>query len=268
MQAISVFDKTAIWSSNAALESLFKFALNTSWDIAIDVDVLGNTVILVDRNDTCETIANDVNGYTHNFRDANTRIANDMEGDLASHHRIVSYKLGGRTIIVRAACDGYFTSTAGLNQKGPEANIVLEGNSNTAKRIHAPGRKYSKSGALFSEVYQTTIGGREVPQSSTFKLKTHSVHTKLHKDNALRNLWITQTPNLIVARHDLGGRFKKSRIRVENWTAKIKQWERENAVVIGLFDQVLEHIVKHANEAQGRPLQVFRTGDGSLDFVV
>ena len=112
--------------------------------------------------------------------------------------------------------------------------------------------------------------GPGVPQSKIFDLKTRSVRTEFTMDEVLPRLWLTRTPNFILAQHQRGV-FLSEDISVRNVEAEVEAWEREHGGELKVFRGVLRKlmdVVSGLGEGTGgggrKVVGVWRVGDGEL----
>ncbi|EKG10224.1 hypothetical protein MPH_12674 [Macrophomina phaseolina MS6] len=214
-----------IFACASTLGNLLRFVRRVDKPFRFTVEVVGNTVFFVRReNDPRETIQG-VRGYGHTFPEAYTTWEEEAEGS-QSHQRLVKYDFAGLACVVRFEGDGYLKHLDPDPQPGPG---ILAGPS-SATRL------------------QVQSGGRVVPQAAVFDLKTRSAK-RMDQDvlgEEMARLWVAQIPNFVLAFHERG---TFNTIRVHNVRKEVQQWERENE---GTLRQLAALIRQIASIGKGR----------------
>lgn len=105
------------------------------------------------------------------------------------------------------------------------------------------------------------IAGHAVPQGAIFDLKTRSAHRDVDIDEFLPRLWVNQTPNFVIARHDSG---KFQNIQKKDIRAAVRDWEQKNAGMLGRLHTVLSRLIKMTEQADCSRIQVTREMSGPL----
>ncbi|KAJ5855569.1 geranylgeranyl pyrophosphate synthetase [Penicillium soppii] len=185
----------------------------------IQVDMTAETAIF-SRKDTAtsEFIGSDeFRGFGHEFEKAYT--INQVK-ESTGHHRIISYRLGGLSFLVRHETDGYVrdskSSVMDAELTGDNLADILNSLSLTPETtsIDEPS---SKSKLTIKRE------GRTVSRESTLEIKTRVFHKSLKLTEVAAQLWISQTPKLVRAYHRRGI-FPTP--KVEDVTAALKVWEK------------------------------------------
>lgn len=233
--------------------NLLRFARSDPKPFRFNVEVIGNTVFFVRReNDPRETIEG-VRGYGHTFPEAYTTWEKEVQGS-ESHQRICQYDFGDFKCLVRFECDGYLperpqdikkpsTST----QPEPSVNELLS----RFNKIHT-----SQHLSDTSDKLTIKSRGSPVAQHAVFDLKTRSGRYKkeIDMDDIYPQLWVKRIPNFIIAYHNGAGTFKD--IRVENVEGGMQEWEKRNKENIRRFETLLSIITETAKQNEGTLLEV------------
>ncbi|KAI0851148.1 hypothetical protein F5Y00DRAFT_251801 [Daldinia vernicosa] len=209
-------------------------------EFTINIEVNKNTAIFSrDETATHEIIGpNEFRGFGHEFEKACT--TNKIVGS-TGHHRIISYRFGGLSIIVRHETDGYVDTKAGSSSsstskaKSPvDLTSVLESLSLSPTNSNA-GTSIKGSKLVVQQ------DGQAVPLNSTLEIKTRVSHKPLEIREVAPQLWVSQTPRLVRAYHQRGV-FQVP--KVEDVTAQIKRWEQDNQRHLTKLAALIRKIVK------------------------
>ncbi|KAI0192978.1 hypothetical protein EV127DRAFT_452443 [Xylaria flabelliformis] len=155
---------------------------------------------------------------------------NQIEGS-TGHHRIVSYNFGGMSFIVRHEADG--------------CSFDIEAN----QADEHPGTLASNSAStdLYSTSSRLTIRreGRTVPVDRTLAIKTRALCEEFSSDDAIPQLWISQTPNLVRA-HLL------RQPDIKNMTKEIQTWQKKNRGDLKRLAALIRKIISVAKSCGNR----------------
>ena len=221
------------------------------------VEVVGRTVFFVRRENSPTELIPDVKGFGHTFPEAYTTWEPDVKKS-ESHQRVMRYAFGGLNCLVRFEADGYHKD---LVLGGSEFGCAPE-----------PGQTDQLDDMLVSALENSTMatypsahdksltviqGGKQVPQSAIFDLKTRSIRKKDQDTlgEELPRLWVAQITNFILAYH-VSGLFEE--IQTRNVRDEVDDWERENEDTLRRFAILLRKIVAFAQGRRDRKLEVRR----------
>lgn len=266
MEADPKFDaaSTDLFACGSTLGSLLRFARGINKAFRFNVEVVGETVFFIRKENDPKEVIKNVRGFGHTFPEAYTTWEHSVAGS-ETHQRIIRYKFGGLYCLVRFESDGYIREAPAVNDTAPAKTAVNQDNLVQAFQ-----------GAAISQPRNTTIskpdavklkhGGSAVPQQSIFDLKTRSGKDKKDIDMSDIHpaLWIKQIPNFIVAYHDGRGLFKD--IQVQNVKKDVQAWARENRDGIRRFATLLDKIVDLARSNAGKFLEVCCSGKDRLEI--
>ncbi|GME65997.1 Geranylgeranyl pyrophosphate synthetase [Neofusicoccum parvum] len=195
-----------IFACGSTLGNLLRFVRKMDKPFRFTVEVVGNTVFFVRRENSPTEVIPGVRGYGHTFPEAYTTWEENTKGS-QSHQRLVKYNFSGLNCIVRSESDGY------LKDLDPDPSA------HETSSLHPASPMETR--------LELQAGGRLVPQEALFDLKTRSVKRK-DRDvlgEEVGRLWVSQTPNFILAYHDRG---LFDDIVVQNIRKDIDKWEAEN----------------------------------------
>ena len=185
----------------------------------IQVETTGRTAIFCrDETATHEVIGpNKFRGFGHEFEKAYTT---PQIKSSTGHHRIISYRLGGLSLLVRHETDGCVS----------DLKPGVKNHESTGDNLANVLKSLSLSSDTMNETSvqsKLTIKreGQVIPRESTLEIKTRVSHRPLELSEVVPQLWVSQTPKLVRAYHKRG---KFSTPKVEDITAAVKQWEQSH----------------------------------------
>ena len=256
--------ETDIIACGSSMGNLLRFARGSDKEFRILVEAVGDTVFFLRRERSpFETIPG-VYGYGHSFPEAYTTWTTEVRGS-ESHQRILGYEFAGMKALVRFEGDGFLPElvpghgdkptklnsspfpTFSRSRSGSATSLIpgaeeelLESMANTAVSAISPPSTTEHVDALAIEK-----GGRRIPQSAVFDLKTRSIKKKDVDTLAeeLPRLWVAQIPNFMLAHHE-SGIF--SSVQIIDAISDIKTWEEENQETLVEFAALLKKLVAFA----------------------
>ncbi|OQE08830.1 hypothetical protein PENVUL_c008G05434 [Penicillium vulpinum] len=246
---------------SSTMGNLLRFALGQNKSFRILVEVLGQTVFFVRRENSPTEKIPDVRGYGHTFPEAYTTWSARVGGS-KSHQRVMQYEFAGMQCLVRFEPDGFLpdlvpdTEETEEDPVSPKDSIDPEGALASLEEA-----TISDDISIITEVsskqLETTKQGRRVPQCAIFDLKTRSQNRKDLNvlEEELPRFWVSQTQNFILALHG-SGRFRD--IRVQDVGDEVKQWEEAQQAGLGKFASLLQMIVAFARSVENGKLEIER----------
>ena len=252
----------------STLGNLLRFADSVERSFRFNVEVIGNTVFLVRKENSPTELIPDVYGYGHTFPEAYTSWDADVIGSV-SHQRLITYDFGGLKCLVRFESDGYLKDKAVSESDRP---TVATGSATQSGDAHVLSLLQATETISVSEVatardadLKINLAGREIPQSAVFDLKTRAAHkeTSMNMDEVYRCLWISQTPNFIIAYHNWG-QFNK--ISVQDVQLDIEDWEERHRGLVHRFHRTLKQLIDIAKHSGCRKVEVRCIGAGPLEI--
>lgn len=254
-----------VFACSSTLGNLLRFVRKVDKHFRMLVEVIGDTVFFVRRENSPTELIPDVKGFGHAFPDAYTTWEADVKRS-ESHQRVMRYSFGGLDCLVRFEADGYhkeFVSEESEFKQAPEPS-----KSDDLDNMLASALKQSTIFAHSSkdDTSLTVIqGGQHIPQSAIFDLKTRSIRKKDQDilGEELPRLWVAQITNFILAYH-VSGVFEE--IQIRNIRHEIDQWERENEDTLRRFAVLLRKIVAFARGRKDRKIEVRRRAVDVLEL--
>jgi hypothetical protein len=229
----------------------------------IRVEVKNNTAILCrTETQTVEVIArNQFRGFGHEFEKAYTTCALPNS---TGHHRIISYKFGDLSFLVRHETDGYVKSPTQADQitrddSSPADNSGLSGLLGTLNL--GPSTATSSTAASPATESKLTVieTGHVIPLADTIEIKTRVSHKPFKFSEVAVQLWASQTPKLVRAHHTRGV-FKDP--PVDDVTPSIQSWQKAHQDDLKKLAALIQTIRDAVKECGGRAVLHF---DGVMD---
>ncbi|KAF2770186.1 hypothetical protein EJ03DRAFT_373803 [Teratosphaeria nubilosa] len=207
------FSHVELITDRHPLSQLLNFARGKRTAFAFYAEVIGERVIFTRKSEqTQERIeANEYKGYRKGFEEQHLRFQVDVRGS-SSHHRIVSYKLGGISILLRYAADAC---------PGPRRISITTGTKTSFDNLKVIQR------------------GDIVPQSDTAEISTRSYTTGMndyiYDEQKVPSLWLAQTFTFILAisasaRYsetvaERRSTFPTENTKIRDSAADVRKWE-------------------------------------------
>jgi hypothetical protein len=236
---------------------LLRFARNVDTDkpFRFLVEVVGETVFFIRRENSPKEVIADLHGYGHSFPEANTTWDADLQGS-DTHQRIIRYHLGHLNTIIRFEADGYLAEEVpGKQTKASSANREVDEDFLVSALA---GNTISTYAPKDSDSLKVTRGQGSVPQSAVFDLKTRSIKKK-HYDTTvsdqLPRLWIRQIPFFVLAYHDYG-LFRSEEVTVRNIKSDTARWESDHEGDVRKLIGLIKKIADFVKATPGRKLEV------------
>ncbi|KAK3636843.1 hypothetical protein LTR56_013954 [Elasticomyces elasticus] len=230
-----------IFACGSTLGSLLLFVRRVDKPFRFVIEVIGNTVFFIRRENTADERIVDCRGYGHAFPEAYTEWQQGVKGS-ASHQRLIQYDFAGLKCVLRSEGDGYLEDLAGLCE-GDNVPVTLP---------EMPGLTMQH-------------GGHRIPQQAIFDLKTRTIKRKDEDilDSELPRLYIRQIPNFVLAFHERG-RFDI--ISVRNIQADLKAWEARSQAELNLLGELMHKLVGIVKATPGMKCEVRYRDVGLLEF--
>ncbi|KAF2809135.1 uncharacterized protein BDZ99DRAFT_488863 [Mytilinidion resinicola] len=231
----------------------------------IHVEVTNNTAILCrEETKTDEYIGpNEFRGYGHSFeKNCTSRKVSGSTG----HHRIISYRFGGLTFMIRHETDGYVGVAGTQLSPQPPANQAPElddlssilGSLSLSPESSTPGKS-----SLVGPKLVTRKEGQVVSLPSTLEIKTRVAHRPLAFEDVVSQLWVSQTPKLVRAYHNRGV-FAVP--KVEDVAVQVKTWEDQNQKDLRMLAGLIGKIREMVKESGGRATLRYNAIGDKLGF--
>lgn len=249
-------ERVDIVACGSTMGNLLRFVRGEDRPFRMLVEVVGDAVHLIRRENSPKETILGVRGYGHTFPEANTTWDTSVRGS-ASHQRILRYDFGGLSCVVRHEGDGYLRDKMETLPSDPKRRVGVQGDSVEALTALLDDNKMSQRAPVRESQLQIQSGGFEVPQSAVFDLKTRSCLRKGRDflGEELSRMWVAQIPNFILAYHNRG---VFNDVEVMDVSAKIKDWERTMNRELSLLAALLHRIIDLARSSENGRLELNR----------
>jgi hypothetical protein len=203
----------------------------------IQVEITAQTAIFSrEETATYEVIGpGEFRGFGHEFEKAYT--INQVK-DSTGHYRIISYRLGGLSFLVRHETDGCVedlkSSVKDDESTGDKLANILASLSLTPETPPMDEPSVESKLTIKRE-------GRIASRESTLEIKTRVFHKPLELTEVAAQLWVSQTPYLVRAYHQRG-RFLTP--KVEDVTDAMKDWEKTHQDAITKLVALIKCILR------------------------
>jgi hypothetical protein len=257
---------TDLFACGSTLGNLLRFARGVDKAFRFNIEVVGETVFFIRKENDPREVIKDVRGFGHTFPEAYTTWEHSVKGS-ETHQRIIRYEFGGLGCLVRFESDGYIQEAPAANNTAPTKTAASQDDLLQALQDAAISQP-SHTTTSKPDAVEIKHGGSAVPQQSIFDLKTRSGRHKREIDmsDVHPALWIKQIPNFIVAYHDGAGLFEDIQVRdVKN---DVQAWARDNKDGIRRFATLLGEIVAIARKNASKLLEVYCPGSHRLEIRV
>ncbi|EUC41435.1 hypothetical protein COCMIDRAFT_8863 [Bipolaris oryzae ATCC 44560] len=249
-------DDIDIFACGSTLGNLLRFARGVDKPFRFNLQVINRTVFLVRKENDPKELIEGVRGYGHTFPEAYTTWEDDVKNSI-SHQRIICYKFGGLTHLLRFESDGYILDLLPEDTTPPPRSGPNEdNNNNTNAKNEDKEKNASPEKHLIHSLQALTIQAPTIipststipPHTTLFDLKTRSAKNfkKIDMTDILPQLWLKRIPNFITAYHDGHGLFTD--ISVRNVEPDVQDWAVENSTGIEKFAVLLRELVRIARE--------------------
>ena len=252
----------------STLGNLLRFSRSIEKDFRFDVELIGNTLFLIRKENTPTELIPDVHGYGHTFPEAYTAWDSCVKGSV-SHQRIVKYSFGELSCLVRFESDGYLKDLAdpaekALLRSAPLTEDLGDDDKLTSLMGAAETVRIGEGIPVSTNVrLETQPEGRRICQNAVFDLKTRSAKREIDMEEVLPRLWVSQTSHFVIGYHKSGlfDDIRKKEVRCE-----IDDWEARNADSLGRLKALIQQMRTIAKSSSSNKLEVVRSGVESLEI--
>lgn len=254
MQAQSELPSVDVFGCGSTFGNLLRCARSQPKPFRFDLDVIGDTVFMVRREESPTEMITDLQGYGHTFPEAYTSWDANVRNS-TSHQRIVSYAFGGMQFFVRSETDAYLkdsrTGPTSLKEDQKEASI-----DNVLDTLGINARQPVDGAAVTIQKQGTSI-----PQDDIFDIKTRASYKEYNMEEILPRLWLNQTPNFLLAYHEFG-LFTKP--KVKSVRDSVLKWQEDNSNDLARFHALVKRIVDAVRDSDGQQFEISWDGQGDL----
>ncbi|KAM0452072.1 hypothetical protein ACHAPV_009696 [Trichoderma viride] len=221
------------------IRKLLRFVQGSSSDnFEIQVEIAGSKTAVFTRVEIkTKDIIRDFRGFGHNFEKAYTKGIPGSTG----HHRIVHYLFGGMKCLIRHETDGYIDSKVNPDSV-PKAATLVDDVSDLLGAVSISETNKPISKQLVTVVKTKT---RPVDLASTLEIKTRAASRILDMADVTPQLWISQTPILVIGYHQYR---MFNNVQMRNVKQEIHDWETANQTAL----RKLALLIKKISQVVGR----------------
>lgn len=255
---------TDLFACGSTLGNLLRFARGIDKAFRFNIEVIGETVFFIRKENDPKEVIKDIRGFGHTFPEAYTTWDHTVKGS-ETHQRIIRYEFGGLECLVRFESDGYIEESPAVRDVAPAQTAGDQDDLLQAFQQAAIGRPPSNTTSKPGKL-EIKHGGSAVAHHSIFDLKTRSGKHKKPIDmtDIYPALWMKQISNFIVAYHDGNGLFED--IQVQDVKGDVQAWVRENRDDIRRFATLVNEIVDIATRNADKLLEVYCPGKDRLEI--
>lgn len=241
----------------STIGNLLRFAGSLGKPFRFDADLVEDTVFFIRRERTPTETIDDLRGYGHTFPERYTTWDRDVGGS-CSHQRIIEYDFADLHIVVRSESDGYIKEQESCTASAEHSSAEVQ------STIDEEFVKLGVGNAAFvsdKSKLELRMQGVKRPQSQIFELKTRHNLNILDMEEILPRLWLSQTPNFLIAYHEFG-LFNKPQI--SNVKDKVLEWQGRNSTLLSKFHVLVKRIMEIVKDSEDNRVEVSWDGEGPL----
>jgi hypothetical protein len=253
-----------LFACGSTLGNLLRFARGMDKAFRFNVEIIGNTVYFIRKENDPKELIQDVRGFGHSFPEAYTTWEKEVKGS-DTHQRIVKYDFAGLKCLLRFESDGYIKD-ASIDGGRSSGNTPVDEDGLLQALEGAAIDPSTRASSSKTNSIKIKHGGSAVSQDTIFDLKTRSGkwNKEINMDDIYPQLWLKHIPNFIVAYHDGAGLFQD--VRVQDVKKDVQNWERENIDGIRRFAVLLNKVIEVAQSDTSRLLEVYCPGADRLEI--
>lgn len=234
-----------IVACGSTISNLLRFVsrLRTDQPFRFLVEVVGDTVHFIRRENSPKELIGGITGCGHSFPEAYTTWDHDVRRSV-SHQRIMGYRFDGLDMMVRFEADGYIPSKGDKPERRQSA-FTKDYNLSDIQGLGINQQKPTNTTSLIIQETKESIA-----QSQIFDLKTRSLH-KRDQDilgDQLPRLWVSQVPKFLLAYHK-SGYFDESDIEITDVKQDVEAWQEMNQKNLKKLGGILRLIIKRAKKS-------------------
>ena len=267
------FSAVHIMTDRRSIRQLYGFIEGNQKGFVFGIEVVGDTMIFTrDEPQSRETIpANKFFGYRQSFEEAYTKLHPVAQGS-TSHHRLITYTLGGFQFLVRSGTDGYLSSVAGdLPVPASNSHNSEDAFTKNIKNLSLNKGLSSTFTTLPTDKLLVKKGGFDIAQAAVFELSTHGAAKPSITESKMADLYFAQTHCFVEASfrssgpwHDLASqRARFNDINIQDVTQSTQRWENDHQEELRKLIDLLKQIASSAR-ALGCPTIINYTGGEKL----
>lgn len=258
----------------STIGSLLRFIKGQDKSFRMLVEVVGDAVFFVRRENSPTELIPDLQGFGHSFPEHYTTWDPDVKGS-KSHQRIMRYRFGGMNFLVRFEGDGYIAAP-GSSQVAPKKSEEIHlGQASSAASLDDLAASLSTTRVSTGlpkigspdAMLKIEMTGQTIDPSLIFDLKTRS-HKKVLQleetiEGELPRLWAAGINNFVVAFHN---RNVFDDIRIMQVGDMVEQWEADNQQTLAELAALIHHVKALARDRPDGKLELCHSEAGILEI--
>lgn len=256
----------------STISNLIRFLEGEDKQFRMLVELVGETVFFIRRENTPRELIPDVHGYGHSFPEAYTTWDSEVKGS-TSHQRVLSYQFGGLNFLMRHEGDGYMAGDDAAKE-GPSPKLRSRGGFDVGAELDhlsaalAGNRVTSKLPEDTHTGLKIVESGKLVSQDQIFDLKTRSFRKKETETledtlgGQLKRLWVAQIPNFILAYHNRG---VFDDINIRSIEEEVRKWEMSHVDLLSRLAALIHHIIGLVRARPDHKLELRHSVVGTLE---
>ena len=277
------FSAVDVITDRRSIRQLYGFISGDPKGFMFGIESVGDTIVLTrDEPKSRQTMPpNKFIGYRQSFEEAYTKLHPVAQGS-TSHHRLITYTLGGLRFLVRSGTDGYRPPAAGdLQDAFLGGHTSEEQYTKNIKSLSLQKALPSTATALSPDELLLKKGGFDIPQSAVFELSTHAAAKPSIIESKMADLYFSQTPCFVEASFRSSGpaydlpsqRARFEDIKIHDVTQSSQRWEKNHQDELRKLIDLLKQMVTGArslgspaivNYPGGKDLRIDGVKDGQI----
>ncbi|KAJ4420637.1 hypothetical protein N0V82_004202 [Gnomoniopsis sp. IMI 355080] len=242
--------QTDVVASGSDIGNLIRFLQGEDKPFRMLVELVGDSVFLIRRENTPRELIPNVQGYGHSFPEAYTTWDSEVKGS-TSHQRVITYRFGGLGFLVRHEVDGYIAGDH-VDEEDSASSLPSPGHSDDGTELDhlsaamAGNHVTSRLPEDTHTELKVIRAGKLVSQNQIFDLKTRSFKKKETETlegtlgGQLKRLWVAQIPNFILAYHNCGV-FDEINVRAVQ--EEVDEWGKSHVDTLSRLAALIHHII-------------------------
>jgi hypothetical protein len=256
------YDNLDVVADRWPIRQLLQFAAGKPEHFQFGLEIVGNIAFFTRIHERTRNIipSGMFKGYHRTFERLYTKMPRSAQ-DSTSHHRIIRYRLGAFRCLVRTSFDAYLQEEVPGRKKPDNRHIKDQADLvNFMSSVSPMPKPPSTEDTPEIPELKVIPGGKEIDHAALLQLSTQSISAKRPKNVQVKfpDLWLSQTPNYVVAIYENAGErvsrlgrklppFAKFKdVRVKHVKEDVQKWERDNQTTLRKFVTVLNQILEKA----------------------
>ncbi|KAI9671510.1 MAG: hypothetical protein M1817_003562 [Caeruleum heppii] len=251
------------------LNKLLDFVLGGSKTFEFEIEVLGGTTFFIRKEKYPTEHVTGFQGFGNTFPKEYTKWDPESQGS-SSHHRVARCDFGGLSCLIRFESKSYQPSKAGeskivqrIKKTDVESAETDATPANAGLSSLLAFKLSDEEHPVVGSPLEIQSGGREIDQAAMMEIKTRGLYRGLDIQTVLPSLWLSQTPNLVIALHS---RDVFTNIDIHDLTTEIAEWETREQLQLKKLNAVLRRLIQIAKETKTKKCLVRKRAVGGIQI--